>query len=267
MKVNYEYGPFGEVIRASGPMAKLNPFTFQTEVYDWETDKLYVKNRYYDPSTGRFLSRDPIGEKGGANLYAFVDNNPVVYLDPFGLSGSGLGFSSDGEYYFDGHIFGYTSQGSASGLQTGTLSAWFSQSGTVQNCPNGFCNSGGTGSSSSFVTANIANVSKCPINLHCVCNVSWSGSTTTFKYNTGAFTAKGTVLGGSFNHPYSSTGSGTPPVFTSSGSGNYAQQQDFTLGVGGHKELYNAYIVESVGNVPGDAFSGAMSGGCTCTTR
>jgi RHS repeat-associated protein len=56
----YEYGPFGEVIRATGPMAKLNPFTFQTEVYDWETDKYYWKNRYYDSSSGKFLSRDPL---------------------------------------------------------------------------------------------------------------------------------------------------------------------------------------------------------------
>jgi RHS repeat-associated protein len=58
----YEYGPFGEVIRATGPMAKVNPFMFQTEFYDWETGKYYVKNRFYDPGTGRFLSRDRLAE-------------------------------------------------------------------------------------------------------------------------------------------------------------------------------------------------------------
>jgi RHS repeat-associated protein len=82
---NYEYGPFGELIRATGPMAFANPFLFQTEFYDWETGKYYVKHRYYDPSTGRFLNRDPMQEKGGRNLYCFVFNNPINQFDPYGL--------------------------------------------------------------------------------------------------------------------------------------------------------------------------------------
>jgi RHS repeat-associated protein len=81
----YEYGPFGEVIRASGPMAKLNPFTFQTEFYDWETDKYYWKMRYYDASPSRWLSRDPAEEGGGDNLYCFVSNDPVNQTDELGL--------------------------------------------------------------------------------------------------------------------------------------------------------------------------------------
>jgi hypothetical protein len=40
----------------------------------------------YDPSTGRWLQRDPIGEAGGINLYQFVGNNPLGYVDPTGLS-------------------------------------------------------------------------------------------------------------------------------------------------------------------------------------
>jgi hypothetical protein len=39
----------------------------------------------YDPSTGRWLQRDPIGEAGGLNLYGFVDNNPVNFVDPLGF--------------------------------------------------------------------------------------------------------------------------------------------------------------------------------------
>ena len=95
----YEYGAFGEVIRATGPMAKLNPFTFQTEYYDWETDKYYWKNRYYDPSPGRWLSRDPLDEPGSLQLrprhsrkrhypgplYVFVNNDGVNYIDWLGL--------------------------------------------------------------------------------------------------------------------------------------------------------------------------------------
>jgi RHS repeat-associated protein len=82
---HYEYGPFGELIRATGPMAKLNPFRFSTKYQDDETDLLYYGYRYYNPSTGRWLSRDPIGERGGRNLYAFVNNQPTVSCDKLGL--------------------------------------------------------------------------------------------------------------------------------------------------------------------------------------
>ena len=51
----YEYGPFGEVIRATGPMAKANPFRFSTKYQDDETDLLYYGYRYYNPSTGRWI--------------------------------------------------------------------------------------------------------------------------------------------------------------------------------------------------------------------
>lgn len=81
---NYEYGPFGEVIRATGPMAKVNPFLFSTKYYDWETGLYYYGFRYYNPSTGRWLSRDPIQEKGGKNLFAFVRNCPIGAYDPDG---------------------------------------------------------------------------------------------------------------------------------------------------------------------------------------
>jgi RHS repeat-associated protein len=45
----------------------------------------YLRNRWYDPQTGRFLSQDPIGLAGGVNLYSYAGNNPVAYSDPFGL--------------------------------------------------------------------------------------------------------------------------------------------------------------------------------------
>jgi RHS repeat-associated protein len=80
----YEYGPFGEVIRATGPMAKAKPFRFSTKYQDDETDLLYYGYRYYSASTGRWLSRDPIEERGGRNLFAFVRNAPVLGYDALG---------------------------------------------------------------------------------------------------------------------------------------------------------------------------------------
>ena len=82
---NYEYGPFGEGIRATGPVAKVNPFRFSTKYQDDESDLLYYGYRYYDSSTGRWLSRDPIQEQGGMNLSGFVGNNSVSAYDVLGL--------------------------------------------------------------------------------------------------------------------------------------------------------------------------------------
>ena len=46
---------------------------------------VYLRNRWYDPKTGRFLTQDPIGLAGGVNLYAYAGNDPVSLSDPFGL--------------------------------------------------------------------------------------------------------------------------------------------------------------------------------------
>ena len=44
---------------------------------DRETDLVLMGHRSYDPRTGRFLTRDPIGYGGGMNLYGYADGNPV----------------------------------------------------------------------------------------------------------------------------------------------------------------------------------------------
>jgi RHS repeat-associated protein len=81
----FEYGPFGEPIRATGPLAFISPFLLSTKYYDWETGFYCYPCRYYEPSTGRWLSRDRLGEAGGVNLYAFTDNTPIGSCDPLGL--------------------------------------------------------------------------------------------------------------------------------------------------------------------------------------
>jgi RHS repeat-associated protein len=49
------------------------------------SQNLYMRNRYYDPVTGRFTQEDPLGLAGGLNLYGFAAGDPVNFSDPFGL--------------------------------------------------------------------------------------------------------------------------------------------------------------------------------------
>ncbi|HEY5911439.1 MAG TPA: RHS repeat-associated core domain-containing protein [Verrucomicrobiae bacterium] len=81
----YEYGPFGEVLRQTGPMAKANPFRFSTKYQDEETDVLYYGHRYYNADTGRWLNRDPLGEQKEPNLFGFLGNGPPSSIDYLGL--------------------------------------------------------------------------------------------------------------------------------------------------------------------------------------
>ena len=80
----YEYGPFHELIRASGPVASENHFQAPTKYRDSETGLYYYGYRYYNPSTGRWLSRDPIGETGGVNLHEMDGNDPMQCIDSDG---------------------------------------------------------------------------------------------------------------------------------------------------------------------------------------
>jgi RHS repeat-associated protein len=70
--------------RATGPLVNVNRFLAATKFRDSETDLYYYGYRYYNPTTGRWLSRDPIDERGGMNLYEFVENAPVIFIDPLG---------------------------------------------------------------------------------------------------------------------------------------------------------------------------------------
>jgi RHS repeat-associated protein len=62
-----------------------NAFNFQGLPKDPETGFVYMRNRYYDPEIGRFITADPLGYVDGPNGYGFVKNDPVNGGDPFGL--------------------------------------------------------------------------------------------------------------------------------------------------------------------------------------
>jgi RHS repeat-associated protein len=83
VKASYTYDSFGRIASQSG--AREAPYAFQGRESDQESGLYYFRARYYDPQVGRFISEDPIGFRGGNNLYSFVRNNPIILTDPSGL--------------------------------------------------------------------------------------------------------------------------------------------------------------------------------------
>ena len=78
------YDAFGKMVEQE--FARTTPFEFSTKFMDDEAGHLYYGFRYYDPTHGRWLSRDPIGEAGGLNLYGFAGNDAVNQIDYLGLA-------------------------------------------------------------------------------------------------------------------------------------------------------------------------------------
>ena len=87
---HYEYDPFGNVVVASGRLARANSVRFSSKYHDEETGLVYYGLRYHHPGRGRWLNRDPLGEAGGLNLYGFVGNRGVNAVDPTGESAFAL---------------------------------------------------------------------------------------------------------------------------------------------------------------------------------
>ena len=82
---HFEYDPFGNTTVDTDTVGKFD-IRFSSKKQDSETGLYYYGYRYYDPVTGRWPSRDPIGEEGGMNLYGMVGNDAVNLWDYLGLA-------------------------------------------------------------------------------------------------------------------------------------------------------------------------------------
>jgi RHS repeat-associated protein len=84
-----DYDPFGKATVNPDPdgdgQQVENNMRFPGQYYDAETGLHYNWHRYYEPETGRYLQPDPIGLDGGLNPYNYVESNPLINIDPFGL--------------------------------------------------------------------------------------------------------------------------------------------------------------------------------------
>ncbi|MBV4202020.1 RHS repeat domain-containing protein [Akkermansia muciniphila] len=81
----YEYRSYGGLVTSEGNMAQENKFRFSCEYMDDELGLIYYNYRHLNPRDGRWISRDPIMEQGGWNLFAFVNNNSISFSDKIGL--------------------------------------------------------------------------------------------------------------------------------------------------------------------------------------
>jgi RHS repeat-associated protein len=87
------YTPFGQANITVGTVE--NPFRSPGQYYDQETGLHYNYFRYYNPPIGRYLTPDPIELRGGINIFAYVSNNPLLFIDAYGLSITGYRYECE----------------------------------------------------------------------------------------------------------------------------------------------------------------------------
>lgn len=80
----YLYGPFGKMVGQWGSMASVNEMQFSSMPHHNLSGLTLYAYRAYDPNLQRWPNQDPIQEAGGLNLYRFVNNDPIYYVDPTG---------------------------------------------------------------------------------------------------------------------------------------------------------------------------------------
>ncbi len=119
----YEYDVFGNVISrdATGEKQKLkntqssNTRLYTGREYDHEINLYYNRARYYDSQMWKFISRDPIGIADDVNLYSYVGNSPMMFVDRFGTLKKFIAENEGNAWYFE----------SWNGFETGHAALYF----------------------------------------------------------------------------------------------------------------------------------------------
>jgi len=225
-------------------------------------------NAFYNPQAGRWLNRDPIGEEGGANAFLLADNQAIDGFDVLGL----LQFASEGRVHYDGPwpITGQVTRSASESGKANSASAYFRQSVVeIKGCEGGICNSGGTGSSSSFIRASVKNDAGCKVTVECECTIRWFLTNhTPQKRGRKGFVVEVTVLGHKLRQEYrpKPQPNGSWYAF---GAGSFSRRATFTLAAGGEEKLYDGTDLSntSAPEIPGAGFSEDMSGECSCEVK
>jgi len=88
---SYSYDAFGNILDSTEKVD--NRFKYSGELHDPVTGQYYLRARYYNPSIGRFMQEDTF-RGDGLNLYTYVANNPIKYIDPTGHCKEGVDFNN-----------------------------------------------------------------------------------------------------------------------------------------------------------------------------
>ena len=96
MAAHYEYAPFGALTVSRGTFAAANPWRFSSEFAEDDTATVYYNYRHYEPVTGRWLQRDPIGERFNSLLYGYSNRLDTDYL---GMEELDLSYYADYAWY------------------------------------------------------------------------------------------------------------------------------------------------------------------------
>ncbi len=123
--VQYTYDAWGNTLSVTGSWAnslgKYNPLRYRGYVYDHETGLYYLQSRYYNPKVGRFLNGDAYMSTGqgilGNNMFAYCQNNPVLYADHAGFFASG----DDGDPFTTYKSFDTSDYGGGAGVALATV--------------------------------------------------------------------------------------------------------------------------------------------------
>ena len=151
VSASYTYDPFGNVLEETGSITNNQPFTFcGLHGVMREGGGLYfMKRRYYDAVTGRFIQKDPIGIIGGGNVYSYAGNNPVTYTDPEGLiapviaagiifiawAGAGVAMSQNRSYNTIKNVLSGAGEYVSDPHAPGAYDAWMNKISELGNLP------------------------------------------------------------------------------------------------------------------------------------